>query len=306
MQESSNEGRAFTWCAALLAGLACLANEWVLRLASPDGTLADSTRVLVRCAQAGLLAVAALVFLLRVRLPHLFQNEGRAMAVLLVLGIVIRVAVFPTLGPDNNDPHREVVEYVVEHGWTPTADEATLGFQPPLYYLLAAPWALAGSAKLTQFFSLLLSLANLLLLYRLLRTTKLLRDPRARCHAFALVALLPQFILFGLFVSNDALGFLLGSVIFSQTLLYVDRPTGGRLFGLGVALGLGLLTKGTFTAFVPVLLTLVVVLGLRRRLSLAAHARALALLAVPALGLGCYKFVKNYVQFGTQIGRAHV
>ena len=295
------DGSVFVWCAVGLLVAALVANEWVLGSFSEDGALEGSTARLIRIAQGGLVAAAGLTFLLRARLERLFEREDRAMLVLLILGIVLRVVVYPYLGPDNNDPHRKVVEYVVEHGWTPTAEEATLGFQPPLYYLMASPWALGGSAKVTQLFSLLLSIANLVLLHRLIRTTRLLSDPRSRCHAFAFAALLPQFLLFGLFVSNDALAFLVGSLIFGQFLFYIDRPTTGRLIGLGAGLGIGLLTKGTFTAFLPIAFVLVFVVGLRAGRSLPGIAATLALLGVTSVGIGCYKFVENYVHFGTPV-----
>ena len=291
----------FVLCALLVAGLAILANEWTLSFASADGSLQHQTRVLIRISQAAGLGLAAGLFFARNRLPRLFRDDRRAMAVLLVLGLALRVAVFPFLGPDNNDPHREMVEYVAEHGWTPTADEATLGFQPPLYYLMAAPFALGGSAKWIQVLSLLCSLANLVLLHRLLRGTLLLEDPRARTHAFALAALLPQFVLFGLFVSNDTLAFLVGTLVFGQFLAFSERPSLGRTLGLGVALGVGLLTKGTFTAFVPVALLLAALIWWRSGERLPKIARSLVLLGATTALVGCYKFVENYVHFGTPV-----
>lgn len=300
-EDPTRAEKGFVVSAAILVVGALAANEWLLARFSSDGSLEASTVGLIRWAQLATLALAALLFLGRHRLVRLFERDEPALTVLLWLGIALRVVVFAVLGPDNNDPHREVLEWVVQHGWTPTAEQATLGFHPPLYYLIAAPWALGGDLKRAQILSLLLSIANLVVLQRLLRSSALLRDPRARVHAFLLLALLPQFVIFGMFVSNDALAFPLGSLLFAQWMLYVDRPTLGRLVGVGVGLGLGLLTKGTFTAFVPAGFAVVLTVGLRRRLGLAAHARALALLTVTTVGLGCYKFVENTVLFGTPV-----
>lgn len=301
MERSDAGERAFAGAAgiALLASIA--ANERALAALAPDGLLEPATRLLVRAGQGALALLALGLWLGRARLARLFARDARALRVALALGIALRVALFPCLGPDNNDPHRAVVEHVVEHGWTPAADQAVLGFQPPLYYLMAAPWALGGSAKRTQLLSLLLSIANLVLLHRLVRSSPLLQDPRARVHAFLLLALLPQLAIFGLFVSNDALAFPLGTLLFAQWALYAERPSAGRLAGVGAGLGLGLLTKGTFTAFVPPACALVLAVGLRERAGARAIAGRLALVLCLTALVGGYKFVENQVRFGTPV-----
>ena len=83
---------------------------------------------------------------------------------------------------------------------------------------------------------------------------------------------------------------------------YIERPTTRWLVALGVALGVGLLTKGTFLAFVP---------GDRRRIALAVAwrrrvgtMRALgqtALCVAIAATVGSYKFVENYRRLGRPI-----
>ena len=301
MKPAAAGGRTFALCAGLVAAGALLANELVLARFSSDGTLEPATRVLIRIAQLCVLALALGLFLGRRRLEHLFEREPRALRAVLVAGIALRVALFPFLGPDNNDPHRDVIAFVVEHGWTPAADQATLGFQPPLYYLMAAPWALAGFAKLTQLLSLLLSIANLVLLHRWVRETALLRDPRARVHAFLLLAFLPQFVLFGLFVSNDALAFPLGTLLFTQWMLYAERPSLKRLVGVGVGLGLGLLTKGTFIGFLPPAFVLVLAVELHGRQPLRALAGRLLLLGLVTVAAGSYKFIENQRRFGSPV-----
>src|SRR6185503_5250360 len=127
--------------------------------------------------------------------------------------------------------------------------------------------------------SLFLSIGHLVLLHRWIRETTLLRDPRARVHAFLLLGFLPQFLLFGLFVSNDALAFPLGTLLFTQWMLYAERPSLGRLAGLGAGLGV----------------------GLHGRLPLRALAGRLCLLALVTLAVGSYKFVENQRRFGSLV-----
>jgi 4-amino-4-deoxy-L-arabinose transferase-like glycosyltransferase len=129
--------------------------------------------------------------------------------------------------------------------------------------------------------------ANLYVLYRLVRDGPLLSTPALRVPCLALAAFLPQFVLFGNYVSNDALAFLLGSSLVLQSRAYVTEPPPRRLKDLGLLLGLGLLTKLTFVAYAPCLLGLVFLTERRR-----GWRRALAFVLVLGLvagAVGSYK-----------------
>jgi hypothetical protein len=239
-------------------------------------------------------------------------GASAAPRVILAAGIVLRIAVYAFLRPNNNDPHQEFIDFLLREGRLPIASEVTLGFQPPLYYLVAAPWSALGSPKVVQLLSLLLSVAHLALLARWIGRTQLLASPAARCHALALATFLPQFVLFGLFVSNDALAFPLGSLVLILTLSYLAEPRRRNLVLAALAQGLALLTKGTALATLPVLLAAVLLSGLRRRLSFGRLALELALSLTLVAAVGGYKFVENQVHFGTpvvsndEIGQAYV
>src|SRR5437773_11484194 len=103
----------------------------------------------------------------------------------LALGIALRLVVFGFLRPINNDGHYPIVRYVVILGKVPPTnsyiDTDEMGrvyldqsYQPPLYYVLAAPWELLGAIKAVQLFSVVLSCVNLYLLYRLLLDGRLI------------------------------------------------------------------------------------------------------------------------------------
>ncbi len=162
---------------------------------------------------------------------------------LLALGIALRVAVFWFLDPLNNDTgHLDIIKFVVEHRALPAATASFESYQPPLYYLLAAPlYAASGNLKWVQVLSLLFSILTLLVLYRLLYVDKLLPEPRPRLYAFLMACFLPQFVLFGLYVSNDTLAIFLGAVIVLQVVRFVAGSTIWQavLLALLVSLGLG-------------------------------------------------------------------
>lgn len=230
---------------------------------------------------------------------------------ILCLGLLLRVVVFFFLDPLNNDGHYYVVRYIELLHALPIAntavetDQATVylaqAYHPPLYYVLAVPWDMVGGIKAVQLFSTLMSAANLLLLYRFIVRLPLIALPPVRVACVGFVALLPQFVIFSGFISNDSLSYLVTSLIAWQAWHYLIRPTGPRMLGLAALLGAGLLTKGTFLAFVPVLVVLVFIVELRAHGRPMTVAKRLTAFVMLAGALGCYKFVENQVNFGRPI-----
>ena len=220
--------------------------------------------------------------------------------ILLALGIALRIVVFWFLDPLNNDVgHLDVIKYIVEHRSLPAALASFESYQPPLYYLLAAPiYAVSGSVKWVQLLSLVFSALTLLVIYRLLYTDKLLADARSRRYAFLVACFLPQFVMFGLYVSNDSLAILIGAVIVLQVVRFVTKPAIWQAVLLALLVSLGLLTKATFLAFVPVLFVFLTFVYLRCGYSARKALVAALALSLLAGGLGSWRFVQNYRQVG--------
>lgn len=213
-------------------------------------------------------------------------------------GIIIRVGVFLTLWPDNSDAHSEVIRFILSHHRLPFLTEAHEAYSPPLYYLLGVPFLAGNNLKSVQLLSLMFSNLTMLVFYRLIYGTAIIRGDRARLYCTILVALLPQFVLFSLFISNDTMAFFLGALTLLQAYKFARSPNWKELSLLSIATGLGLLTKAVFLAFLPVLALLVFLVFVRsdgaalRKASLAAAAFLLI-----AGALGCYKYVDNYVVY---------
>jgi len=219
----------------------------------------------------------------------------------LAAGVLLRLAIFKPLYPVNNDDHFGVIAYLLEHHVLPTADVVSQGYHPPLYYLLAAPFAALAGIRGVELLSFGLSVVNLWLLARLIATTKLIASTVARRHALAFAAFLPQFVVFGLFVSNDVLSYLVGTAFILVAFSYIERPTARWLIALAATLGVGLLTKGTFLAFVPVSAGIVLAVAWRSRLGAMRALGQAALCIAIAFTVGSYKFVENYRRFGRPI-----
>ena len=225
----------------------------------------------------------------------------RRLAMILALGIALRIVVFVFLSPFNPDPHFALVEYVHEHHSIPRSSTMAIAFHPPLYYLMAAPLLSLGGAKTVQILSLVLSGLTLFVMYRHLGRSDAPGSIKARCHCLLLAALLPEFIMFGLCVSNDCLAFFIGALICFQMFRYIGNPTRRTEYLLAALLGLGLLTKGTFLGFVPALVLLVGVVNLRGGLAPGRIFGRLAAFSAIFVVLGCYKFVDNQVREGKPV-----
>ena len=74
---------------------------------------------------------------------------------LFVVGLLLRVATWPLLGPSNRDFHLGVILRMVATGHIPISNETDQSYHPPLYYLITAPiFALTHRPKVVQLFSL--------------------------------------------------------------------------------------------------------------------------------------------------------
>lgn len=212
--------------------------------------------------------------------------------IVLALGIAQGVAVFLFQNPLNNDSHLAVVAFVWEHLRLPRADELNQAYHPPLYYVLAAPWLGLGGLKVLQLFSLLCSLATRVVFYVAIRDLPFVEERRAKPLLLAFLVLLPQFTLHGNFVSNDPLTYLLAALAFLQAWRCLEQPSVGRACGIGLVVGLGLLTKAVFLVFLLPLAALVAV-ALARRSGPRRAALGVAAFLLIASAVGAYKFVEN-------------
>ncbi len=217
---------------------------------------------------------------------------------LLAAGIVLRLVTWVLLRPVNRDFHIGVILRMLSAGRLLLSNETDQSYHPPLYYLLATPvFALTHRPKIVQLLSLAFGLATLLALYRLIIDTPLFGRARDRLVLFGLVAVHPQLMTYGLYISNDPLTILLGTATLWQFWRWLDLPSRSRLRTLAVLCGLGLLTKATFLAIVPVLAIVVALLARRFDRSTALR-HWLEFVAISTV-LGSYKFVENYWHFGS-------
>ena len=171
-------------------------------------------------------------------------------------------------------------------------------YAPPLYYLLATPLYLLTEGWITAIRLLSVVLGGGLVVVAYLIGAEIYSDQLVfALGGAAFVAFVPQHLAMLSAVNNDALAELLIALVVVQALRLFRSPTISkrRLIGLGVTLGLGLLTKATFyyTA-VPIAFIALVLHSRRYGLRLTHY----AFVFVPALVIGALWWVRNLGVYG--------
>jgi 4-amino-4-deoxy-L-arabinose transferase-like glycosyltransferase len=185
-------------------------------------------------------------------------------------------------------------------------------WQPPLYYTLAVPfywltrfWPPAQQVVALRFLSLLMGGSIVYLAYLIAREVFPSNEVLALGTA-ALVASVPMHIAMLAAVNNDGLMELMLAGILWMLIRYIEKEGGKEkeetegkvpwhLVGLGVLVGLGMLTKTTILVSLPLILV-AVVLAIGPRPS--AIARSLCAILLPVLLLTLPWFVRNASVYG--------
>lgn len=213
--------------------------------------------------------------------------------------MAIRLLTFCFLDPKNVDGHYEVVGFISQYGRLPHSGELGQAYHPPLYYLLAAPiYRWSGSFKVVQVLSLALSMLTLLVLYDLIYRRNVITSNSARRYSFLLACFLPQFVLYGLFVSNDTLTIFLGCCTAWCIAELVRAPDYKHLVALACMSILGLLTKATFVAYLPVLCCVVLFVWRKSGRSRGAALGVATAFLILVAACSSYKEIDNYRQYG--------
>jgi len=87
-------------------------------------------------------------------------------------------------------------------------------------------------------------------------------------------------------------------LIFAQLYRYINEPNVTNQNILALYLGLGLLTKGTFIAYIPIMVLLVILLNVKQAKNTKNRMCSLVIFVVIFLSVGSYKFVENTVYRG--------
>ena len=210
--------------------------------------------------------------------------------------------------PDEG-PHGRYVQTLVESRALPVfraADREGYEFhQPPLYYLMGVPCYLAGRfadmenpAEMARLLSLLLGGLSVAIAYAAVRAA----FPEEKAFPLAVagfVALLPTHVMLSSSVSNDPLT----EVVFGLALLVIagmlaNKPNWGGTIGLGLALGIGLLTKTTCVLLFPVAVLAYLLAWQRGMLAARSVVGHLGAAIGISLAIGGWWLIRNQLLYG--------
>lgn len=175
-------------------------------------------------------------------------------------------------------------------------------WQPPLYYILAAPIYLATSGSLLALRLFSVALGGVVVLLAFLIARRLAPDsPMLAFGTAAFVAFVPQHVAMMAGVQNDALAELLLAAVIWQAVSNVERQASNvKWVVMGVLLGLGLVTKGT--VYVAVLLVALAMGLAYRSLPVPRRwtwlVRSGVLVFIPALVIALPWWIRNVIVYG--------
>jgi hypothetical protein len=222
-------------------------------------------------------------------------ERNESIWVLFGLGVLLRLLVFSVITASGVDPHAEVIEFIAVRHRIPLAHEIYNGAHPPLYYLISVPFYLLDDPKLlklTQLPALLMGVLNLWLLAKvLLQTTA---HALARNLSYLLLAVCsPPFLTYSLYISNDSLAFLMGTVLFYVLWRYAQDPRRTYELALGVLVGLAISTKLTLLPLAGAAGLFILVVRWRNAEPWAERLIALLAFALLVGVFGGFKFIQN-------------
>ena len=208
----------------------------------------------------------------------------------------------------DGDGHYEYIRYVAEGRGIPLATDGWQMFQPPLYYLVSAPFHLLFvrlfdpemARRLLRFLPFSAGAAQVQLAYLALRRTFPERgDLQAIGTAFA--GLLPMNLYVSQGLGNEPMAGCLSGAVLVACLALLDSPPARspwRIVGLGLLLGLALLTKVTAVLLVPPLLGAIAYSRRKDTRPLRRAAGDAMIVLATALAVAGWYYVRNWILLG--------
>jgi 4-amino-4-deoxy-L-arabinose transferase-like glycosyltransferase len=181
--------------------------------------------------------------------------------------------------------------------------------QPPLYYLLVAPFYQVSSGQLLPLRLISVAMGAVLLVVTFWTVEALVPgQPHLALGATAFVAFLPMHLAMTAAVNNDILAEILLVTVLLLSIRYLRRASHPVAWGddarllvlLGITTGLGLVTKSSAYIALPLALAAIAArpLWLDREPSLGTGLKALGLYLLPALGLALPWWLRNMALYG--------
>ena len=210
------------------------------------------------------------------------------------------------IGRIGSSGHIGYIQYICENGRLPDFDVRTKWqfYHPPLHHAVAAVWvkiqtlcgaelydAMMGVRWLTTLYSTM----TMFVFYRLLRL--LGHDGLSLYVPFALIAFHPTFIILAGSVNNDCLAVTLAFTAMYFAVRWYKTRGWGAIIGLGLSIGLAMLTKLSYWYLAPAtaVMFLVVLINDKNKKRVVGQYCAFGAVCVPT---GLFWSVRNLIGWG--------
>lgn len=195
--------------------------------------------------------------------------------------------------------------------YDPASAEGYEFYQPPLYYMAAAPFYVAGRLagmsmpqETVRLLSIILGALSVLFIYMSVARLRP-NDRYVPISAAGFVALLPTHVMMSSSVSNDVLMELIFNVaLFTMIVMLTEGITMRRSIILGIVLGLGVLSKMTCLVLIPIALA-AFLLATREGKSGAAWKQA-SLCILVALVVSGWWLIRNFMLYKDPLALAQM
>jgi hypothetical protein len=225
---------------------------------------------------------------------------------------VVKISNLPVMMGFDIPAHLAYFDHLLEFRTLPNPVEGWASYHPPLFYLLTSAVVLAtdvarDSAAGQVVYRLVSFASGLTIVWctHFFARRYFRKDPIKTSLATAFAGLLPMNLYVSAYVSNESLlaAWLSLAMFFACTALMSARTTLLHFFAIGAALGLGITTKFSGLALVPVIAAIVaakiwMLEGDDRRAAARRSIAAFAAVIATTALVGGWFYLRNYVEYG--------
>jgi len=219
--------------------------------------------------------------------------------------------------PPDETGHNSYIHYMVSERSLPvyfsSNNDTYECYQPPLYYALGLPFFMAGKliglsepSVAVRLLSIILGALSVLLVYLTMKRI-FPRDDGVAIGCAGFVALLPTHVMISSMVSNDIImEVVFGLAILLMVGMQVGKLTWRQSTFLGIALGLGILSKMTCLILFPIAVASYLLILRRTTETWTVVLKHAGLALGIAFLVGGWWFVRNQLVYGDALGIAEM
>lgn len=243
------------------------------------------------------------------------MKDKEILATMLILAFVVRIAsaaITPSFDKPDERPHFEYMQFIVENKRLPVQEsQGGEFFQPPFYHVMAS-FVLAFARIFTEntgylvfsmrLMSIIVSMFTLYFIYKI--SSLVFSNRHIALGSVAFASFLPSYVNINSTVTNANFGdFLTTLVIYLLLIVLIKKEGKNTILLLGLIAGISMITR---ISMIPVLLAVPLAFIAKYYPNIKANInkiiKPLVLIAVIALLISSWNFIRNYGLYGDFLG----